>query len=78
MNFYTTLTVIASLIPVFINKASSVYGAVGVLLGLGFQVICVKGYQQVGDTDKENIWAKKCFIASIIYLPLLLTSMFLL
>ena len=78
MNFYTSLTVVASLVPVFINKASTAYGAVGVLLGLCFQVICVKGYQQVGDTEKENIWAKKCFVASIIYLPLLLTSMFLL
>ena len=78
MNFFTSLTMVASLMPVFINKATQLYGVVAVLLGLGFQLTCMKGYQQIGKVEAENRWAKRCFIASIIYLPLLLTSMFLL
>ena len=78
INFFTSVTIISSLLPVLIGVSSNFYGFVAVLLGLCFQIICLRGYRSIGKLSIENNWAKKCFFASIIYLPLLLISMFIL
>jgi heme o synthase len=78
MSFFTSLTLISSLMPVFLGRSGNVYGVVSLLLGLGFQMTCTKAYYAIGDVSAENKAARKCFLASIIYLPLLLSSMFIL
>lgn len=78
MSFFTSLTMVSSFMPVFLGKSGDVYGVVSILLGLGFQITCTKAYQAIGNISAENKAAKRCFFASILYLPLLLSSMFIL
>jgi len=78
MSFFTILTLVASVMPVFLGKSGNVYGVISLVLGLGFQVSCTKAYHAIGNVGAENKAAKRCFFASILYLPLLLSSMFIL
>ena len=78
MSFFTSITLISSLVPVILGKASNVYGFISLLLGLYFQFTCTKAYQGLGNVVEENRLAKRCFLASILYLPLVLTTMFIL
>ena len=78
MSFFTSVTMVSSLVPVILGKAGNIYGFVSLILGLYFQFSCTKAYQGLGNFAEENKLAKKCFFASILYLPLVLTTMFIL
>lgn len=44
-----------------------VYAFIAALLGLWFTVISVQGFAKDGDRAADNEWAKKAFIASLVW-----------
>ena len=67
---YTVALFMVSLCPYLLKLDGPVYLAVAVVLGLGYFGTAVRFAQQL--TDRR---ARQLFLASIIYLPLLLTAM---
>ena len=72
MILFAALTCVAGIFPYFIGYSNSIFLIIGLLLGLGFLYINSKNIKNlINDVGEINHWAKKCFFASIIYLPLL-------
>ncbi len=69
---FTGLLIISSLAPVVLGYASLAYGAVA--LGCGAYILH-RAVLFMGGEQKKNRAAKKLFMASILYLPLLLASL---
>lgn len=65
--FFAALLVGASVLPAFLGLASTAYLPFGLLAGAVFAALAVRFYLKRGVPD-----ARRLFIASIIYLPLLL------
>lgn len=74
----TCFMVFMSILPYFYQLVSLVYMIVALLLGLCFVFVTLKGIKTLGNITNENSWAKRCFFASILYLPLILCLMFIL
>ena len=74
----TCFMVFMSILPYFYQLVSLVYTIVALLLGLCFVFVTLKGIKTLGNITNENSWAKRCFFASILYLPLILCLMFIL
>jgi len=59
-----------SLLPVFLHQAGLSYAIVAIILGIGF---LIAGIVLARDRTRQN--ARRLFIASIIYLPLILLAL---
>ena len=71
---YTIVLVLTSLAPYFIGYASVGYLNTALVLGILFTILSIFGFFK--DTDlKIDRWARQYFLASIIYLPILLSSL---
>jgi len=68
INMFSIATLAASAVPFFMGMSGIVYLASAVLLGLGY---CLIGLKCARDGSRQN--ARKLFVYSIIYLPVLLT-----
>jgi len=64
---YTILTVVSSVVPVYLGSASLYYGAFALILGAAFLFYAVGVYRMV-EGDEKMIAAKKMFAYSIFYL----------
>ena len=64
---YTVLTVISSIIPVYLGSASMYYGAFALVLGAAFLFYAAGVYRMV-EGDEKMVAAKKMFAYSIFYL----------
>jgi protoheme IX farnesyltransferase len=71
---YTIILVLSSLGPYFIGYSSIVYRNIALVFGLMFLALAFAGFF-IKENDAILSWAKKYFWASIIYLPILLTSL---
>ena len=67
--------VLSSVLPVYFGLSSRVYLMAALAMGLIFIWVGAQGFRLNGDSILEVRWAKKCFFASIIYLPLLFGAM---
>jgi protoheme IX farnesyltransferase len=64
---YSLLLIPISLMLNWLGIASPVYGIISVLLGVWMVVLSARGFNPV----KHAGWAKKLFVASLVYLPVL-------
>ena len=72
MILFAVLTCVSGVLPYFVGFSNSIFLIIGLVLGLGFLYMNLKNIDHILDKrDEINTWAKKCFFASIIYLPLL-------
>jgi protoheme IX farnesyltransferase len=69
---YTLSLVMASLVPAALQMAGAVYFTLAVILGLAFLYYAIQAA-----TNRTRADARRLFLASILYLPLLLTAMML-
>lgn len=72
MILFALLTGVSGVMPYFLGVANMTFLVLGSILGLAFLYINSKSINHILDNEiKINSWARKCFFASIIYLPLL-------
>ena len=72
MVVYAFLTCVFAGLPYFLGFSGLYFLIFGLVLGMGFIYINSKNISHILDKKVElDRWAKKCFFASIIYLPLL-------
>jgi heme o synthase len=76
MIFFSILTCLSGALPFVLGYSGLIFLISGLLLGLYFIYMNSTKIMQFID-DKKNLdkWAKKCFFASIVYLPLLFVLM---
>ena len=72
MILFAVFTCVSGVLPYFVGFSNSIFLVAGLSLGLGFLYMNLKNIDNfIDNRDQLNSWAKKCFFASIIYLPLL-------
>ncbi|WP_096908320.1 heme o synthase [Halobacteriovorax marinus] len=71
---YTIVLVLTSLAPYLIGYASLGYLNTALVLGILFIVLSILGFFKESDLQVDR-WARQYFLASIIYLPILLSSL---
>lgn len=72
---YTFLLFMISLIPFYIEAANILYRDSILLLGGAFFVYSLMGYSKMGKEEELNLWSRRYFYASLIYLPLVFIAM---
>jgi len=76
MIIFAALTCLSGVVPYLIGYSNLYFLVIGLVLGVGFLYINSKSIKGIINSSGEiNKWAKKCFFASIIYLPLLFAFM---
>jgi protoheme IX farnesyltransferase len=73
---YTLLTIVTSILPVFLGSASLAYGCVALSLGAAF-LFCAVGVYRMPEGDSKMIAAKTMFAYSIFYLFALFSALML-
>lgn len=72
MIFFAVLTCISGVLPYFLGQSGLIFLILGLALGLYFIYMNSTNINHILDKKPElDKWAKKCFFASIIYLPVL-------
>ena len=74
MNALTLVLIVCSLLPFHFEIFSKNYLYAAIVLGALFQLLCLEGFF-ISKKEKYVGWSRRYFIASIIYLPLLMASM---
>ena len=72
MVLFALLTGFTGVMPYFLGVSNITFLVLGSILGVAFIYINSKNINHILDNETEvNKWARQCFFASIIYLPLL-------
>lgn len=66
---YTFILFLTSLVPYYMGAANSDYRNLIIILGGGFFIFSLLGYQKEEKSQESLIWARRYFYASLIYLP---------
>ncbi len=76
---YAVLMIPVSLVPVYLGTAGYIYGAIALLLGIGYLTYTIRFSRITRDPEdpSSRIPARELLRASVIYLPLLLMAMML-
>jgi len=64
----------ASLLPVALGLATWVYGGIAAAASLGFTGYALSGLRLTGDSNR---WARRIFLATLVYLTVLMVALFL-
>lgn len=75
IGIYTFILFLTSLIPYYMGSANSDYRNIIFLLGGGFFVFSLLGYQKKENSPELLQWARRYFYASLIYLPCVFVAM---
>ena len=72
MIFFSILTCLTGVLPFFLGLSGKVFLSLGLAAGIYFVYMNSTNITQIIDKKSDlDKWAKKCFFASIIYLPVL-------
>jgi protoheme IX farnesyltransferase len=72
---YTLMLFMISMIPYYLEVANVLYRDSIILIGGAFFVYSLVGYAKMGKEEELNLWARRYFYASLIYLPLVFVAM---
>lgn len=72
---YTLILLLSSLLPVWWSGASMEYFYSALLFSLSFLALAAKGYSLPSQNEARRIWARRYFLGSLFYLPLIMGSM---
>ncbi len=72
---YTFLLFVVSLTPYYMMATNFLYRDFIFLLGGAFFVYALLGYKKLDNKEALNLWARRYFYASLIYLPLVFVAM---
>jgi heme o synthase len=72
---YTAMLFITTLLPFWLHEAGFAYAFIAGVFSLAFLALAAQGYFLKNDLEVRRIWAKRYFLASVFYLPLIMGSM---
>ncbi len=75
--FYTALLFITSLVPYSFGYSSVKYVSLVMVLGFVFCLFALSGLLVTEENSKSQVWAKKYFWGSLIYLPAIMSGLIL-
>ena len=76
MIIFSVITAFFGILPYILGKSNIYFLITGSISGIAFIYINSKNISLIkNEKEKLNAWAKKCFVASIIYLPILFSLM---
>lgn len=72
---YTCMLFITTLLPFWLHEAQLAYLLIAIIFSCAFLALAAQGYFVKDNLELRRIWAKRYFLGSVFYLPLIMGSM---